>query len=1219
MSDEKKKLESDKSEEEKVVPSGTPPTPPAQNTPPAKKVETVSLLDLMGDSDTLKSEDTATLAKPPVPQPLVADPKKPPITVEPPLRITTDDLDTPQRPSVIDQEATQVHPGMAFPGHRPTPPTTAKPVDEGKTEVFRPNQPAANVPPPITAAQPPTSVNVQRPSLPTQPPVRQGQAQPPIQQGKRQATTPQAAPQKPASQTPVGQPIRQNQPATPPHAGGTPPTGGQPNNIRVAMPSSAPSRPSRNWQGCLTRAIALVLILGVTGFAVALIGAALIYNSIASDLPNPAELESRASTFETALIYDREGTILYSVADPNAGNRTRVSLDNISPYLVQATIATEDSRFYQNLGFDPIGIARAVLQAAKEGELVSGASTITQQLVRALLLSEDERTQRTFTRKVREIILSAEIARTYPKETILELYLNEIYYGNLAYGIEAASQTYFHKSAKDLTLAQASLLAGLPQAPALWDPFTAPDKAQGRQWEVLNRMVAEGYVTADEAQAAINETAVFLPQMRPPEFTIKHPHFSFTVLQQAEELLGAQAIYRGGLRIYTTLDPRAQDLAETIVANNRGNLTNVGANNTTMIVIKPDTGEILALVGSADFNDDAISGQINMALQPRQPGSTIKPFVYWQAFEQGFTASTLLWDVPTQFPDGTNPPYVPKNFDDSFHGPLLLRQGLGNSYNLPAIKAMEFVGVCPFIAKVQTIGWTALQDEGCASVGQPSTHGLSLGVGGGEVTPLQMAGGFAVLANGGKYYPPFAISKIADSKGEILFEHTLPDEATAQVIRPEHAYILSHMLSDNGARQPSFGINNYLVVPGHTVAAKTGTSGSSRLDVRDGWTIGYTPQVVTAVWIGNTNNEPIGAGQSGYQVASPMWNTFMTQYLSSLPNVEFPRTAGIVEREICADSGTLAGDCGNRKIEVYAQDQLPLGSDSNFLQTLAIDPWTNLIANEHCQGTPFSMTFFNALVSGKPEVQQRERTVAQQWIEQTAAGQTWAANHGIGLPLTLPPTQACDENTPRPVVRIDQPSDNSEVSGEIVLFGSANAPNFNGYQIEFGLGDDPGGWGLVQERRLNTVDNGELGRWNPIGTDAVGRITLRLLVFGPNNPLTPEDDPAIAEARIHLNILAPTATPTETPTETPTATETTTATPTALPSSTAVATATSTPIVLPSNTPVLPTLPPATIAPTLPPQVTPSPTSIITIITDTPEPAINTPEPPVTATTEGNG
>jgi membrane carboxypeptidase/penicillin-binding protein len=266
-----------------------------------------------------------------------------------------------------------------------------------------------------------------------------------------------------------------------------------------------------------------------------------------------------------------------------------------------------------------------------------------------------------------------------------------------------------------------------------------------------------------------------------------------------------------------------------------------------------------------------------MALAPRQPGSSIKPLVYLSAMEQGWTPSTLIWDVQTQFPDGTNPPYVPKNFDDEFHGPLRLRPSLGNSYNVPAVKALEFVGVCNFIANVQKVGLASLQDSGCAESGQPREHGLALALGGGEISPLEMAGAFATFANQGQCMRPFTISRIENRSGDIMFELQPPEVDTSQVVDPEHAYLISHILADNNARQPEFGLNNSLVINGHRVAAKTGTSGSTVSDVRDGWTIGYTPEVVAAVWVGNTNNQPVGQGQSGTRMAAPIWNAFMNR------------------------------------------------------------------------------------------------------------------------------------------------------------------------------------------------------------------------------------------------------------------------------------------------------------------------------------------------------
>jgi 1A family penicillin-binding protein len=944
--------------------------------------------------------------------------------------------------------------------------------------------------------------------------------------------------------------------------------------------------PRRNWRGCMSRFLVITFLLGIIGFALSVAGAALGYSIIARGLPSPAELRASASDFETARIFDREGQLLYSLADPNMGNRTYVTLDNIALDLQNATIATEDARFYENPGFDVIGIGRAIVQAAQEREIVSGASTITQQLVRAVLLEEDERTQRTFNRKVREIILAAEVGRLYSKEEILELYLNEIYYGNLAYGIEAASQTYFNKSARDLNLAEASLLAGLPQAPALWDPYTAPDKALGRQTEVLNLMVASGYITLAEARAAQNEASLFVYEMRKAPVTIRHPHFSLTVLQQAETLLGAQAIYRGGLNIYTTLDPNAQRLAEQAIAEQRGQINAAGANNAALISIHPQTAEILALVGSVDFNNEAISGQVNMALAPRQPGSALKPIVYLTAFEQGWTPATLIWDVPTAFPDGANPPYEPKNFDDRFRGPLTMRYALGNSYNIPAVKALEYVGVCPFIARAQQVGITSLQDTGCQELGQPRQYGLALALGGGEISPLEMATAYAMLANQGRYQEPFTISRIEDNAGNVRYEHEAA--APRQVARAEHAYLLSDILSDNNARTAAFGATNNLTIPGHRVAVKTGTSGTTRFDVRDGWTIGYTPQIVTAVWIGNTNNQPIGEGQSGYRVASPIWNRYMTQYLSGQAALDFVRPPGVIDAEICLDSGVSSGpNCPDRRrVERFAGDQQPLPHEDHFLVSEAVDLWTNLLANEHCDEAVFEANFVNLLVSGRENVQVREQRDASAWVENTNEGRAWAERNNIGLPLQLPPEQECDANTPRPEVVIAQPRQGDEVSDIVEVRGTARGPNFAGYVVEWGISADPGGWGNVRERQPNQVEDGLLAQWDVSTIDAFGPLTLRVIIIGPDNPYTPEEDPVMQEARVTLILLEPTPTPTPTATETPTPTETPTVTPTP--------TMTLTPSPTPTATP--------TTAVIIPPTATATPEATPTSETPTPTP-----------------
>ena len=1164
-------MQDEKDRESDEKPSGeerrsSPLRPYSKPETPPEPAETISLLDLMAEESEAQGQKTIvlppeakTVELPPlVPSGSSTRPSQPPPTTDddqatptatilPPEPADTAPTPTTQKraerpltaptfeapestPTVDDLEATTVQPRVAFPG---------------ATQV-RP--PAADRQPPPKPGSEDTTYIGARPAAAGRPPVVSPRQQPTVRQA---AATPPKREQRPSQ--PPGR-----RPAPPPPAV----------NTKAQRPMTA---------GRIGRGLFIILLVLFVGGLLVASAAAIGYSLVAADLPRPTELRNRASTFETARIYDRNGQLLYALADPNAGNRTYVPLDRISPYLVQATIATEDKRFYDNPGFDVIGLVRAVAQAAREGEAVAGTSTITQQLVRATLLDEDERTERSYRRKVREIILAAEISRTYSKEEILELYLNEIYYGNLAYGIEAAANTYFNKSAADLTLAEASLLAGLPQAPALWDPYTAPDKALGRQREVLSLMVANDDINLSDAQAALDEMAVRVFELQRPQVTIRHPHFTFTVLQQAEELLGAQSIYRGGLSILTTLDPDAQRQAEEAVAANRDLLAAGGANNASLVALQPQTGEIIAMVGSADFNDEAISGQVNMALAPRQPGSSIKPLVYLSAFERGWTPATLLWDVRTEFPDGVNPPYIPKNFDDEFHGPVRIRPALGNSYNIPAVKAMEFVGVCEFISDVQAIGLTQLQDDGCAESGQPRDHGLSLALGAGEIPSLQMAGAFGALANGGRYIAPYAIARIEDRNGNVLYENSASAAVAPQAVRPEHAYLLTSILSDNNARLVEFGQNNNLVIPGYQVAAKTGTSGTTADDVRDAWTIGYAPQVLASVWVGNTDNRPIGAGQSGYRLASPIWNSFMTSYLASREALSFVRPPGVVDREICADTGIAVdatSNCAQRMIESFAGDQPPQDA-SQGVTRLAIDLWTGLQANPSCNEAIYEATFGGGVpVNGRPDVLERERALATNWMQTTGAGQQWAAEQGATSAAISPPTQACDGNTPRPRAEIIRPRNEGDAldRAAIEIWGTAMGPNYQGYQVEYGFGENPGGWGMVQERRPEAVQDGLLAVWDASQINYSGLVTIRVIVFGPDNPFTPENDPVLHEGRTVFNLQESTPTPTTTPTETPTASPTGTATPTV--TVTPTATTSPTPTVSPAPetpTPEVPT------------------------------------------------
>jgi penicillin-binding protein 1C len=1059
----------------------------------------------------------------------------------------------------------------------PRPPLRESDIDRTPTYVppSEPSPPTRPAQQPRAPGRPESSQTIRRP-----PPLRDPDATR-VQSGGIPGQTRQAPPTRAPVQKEQPTPRRTYRPTTP--------------RPVYSRPRGAPQpKPKSRWPariGCIFRGVVYSALLVVVLFFLGLAAVSIGYVAIASELPPPGELTTRAADFATSYILDSEGNLLYELIPPDAGRRERVPLSRISPLLIQATIATEDRNFYQHPGFDPFGIARAVVQNLRQQEIVSGASTITQQLARALLLSPEERAQETATRKIREIILAAEITRRYSKEEILEIYLNEINYGNLAYGIEAAAQTYFQKPAADLDLSEASLLAGLPQAPAAWDPYVAPELALGRQGEVLGLMIEAGFISPEEKDQALAEMTQRIDQLIPPHVEMVHPHFVNYVRQELEARLGPQSTYRQGVRIYTTLHPVVQATAESVVAEFKPHLANWGADNTALVAVQPETGYILAMVGSADFYSDAIDGQVNMALAGRQPGSAIKPLTYVTAFEKGWTPSTLIWDVPTTFTNEWGQTYTPKNYDNRFHGPTLLRGALANSYNLPAVKALNSVGVCDFISRANGVGILSLQDTGCDSIGKPSDYWLALTLGGGEVTPLEMVSFYAALATNGVRQAPVSIARIEDLEGNPIYEYA---PRSQQVIRPEHAYLINDILADNAGRIPAFGADNRLQFADRRVAVKTGTSGTDENDVRDAWTIGHTPQVAVVVWAGNTDNTPMATGASGYQVAAPIWRAFMDRTLAGWQVIDFPRPEGIVQMEVCADSGTQpSADCpaDRRRWELFVADQPPLGPEYDFYRRKYIDLWTGLEANQNCTEAVEEQLFVVIEDEG-----------GRRWVEETAAGRQWAADRGIVLEerpgdpsprLRQPPTQACALDTPRPRVRLTSPAEGQTVTGELILYGEVSAPNMTGYRVEYGVGLNPIGWGLVQDWVPTPVHAGEVARWDTSET-ASGEYTLRVIIAGP---LTRDGAEIQYEQRIHINILNPTTTPT--PTETATPTPTSTSTPTATPTGTATPSATPSVSPTPSDTPTpSPTpsegpspAPTPTPTETKPPPDTPTPTT----------------------------
>ncbi len=705
--------------------------------------------------------------------------------------------------------------------------------------------------------------------------------------------------------------------------------------------SPPPRRPRRSlpggWRGCTVRMLVLGLFAAAAVLIVVLSLAVVQYFALAATLPSVEDLQSHAAQFETTRILDRDGHLLYEILDPQAGRRTYTPLAEISPFMLAATISTEDSQFYSHPGFDLLAIARAIWQNVGTGGGGPGASTITQQIARNLLFTPEEAAQRTALRKIREILLAAEITRRYGKDEILELYLNQVYFGNLAYGIEAASETYFATTSDRLSLSQASFLAGLIQAPSVYDVYGNREATLNRHRQILGLMLLtsdqQGCIAVSNSPepicvspetagaAAVEIESYSFPE---PDVDLRYPHWVQFVREELERRFDPQTIYRSGFTVTTTLDPEIQDFAQRTVAEHIAGLAAHRAGNGAVVVLRPATGEILAMVGSADFYNPDIDGQVNMAVAPRQPGSSIKPLTYAAAFEKGWTPATLLWDVPSEFPPSGNPgdprpPYQPVNYDGRFHGPVTVRTALGSSYNIPAVKTLDFVrifddpatpveeGLVPFARR---LGITTLTRD---------DYGLSLTLGGGDVSLLELSGAYAVFANGGLRVPPVAISRIVDSRGELVFEYRPQAEP---VLRPEHAYLITSILADNAARTPAFGQNSILR-QAFDAAVKTGTTN----DFRDNWTLGYTPEVVVGAWIGNADYSPM-EDISGVAGAGPIWNQVMQAAVAELSAgspAGFSRPQGIVERVVCATSGAEPSEwCPSQRSEFFAADQLPL-------------------------------------------------------------------------------------------------------------------------------------------------------------------------------------------------------------------------------------------------------------------------------------------------------
>ena len=732
------------------------------------------------------------------------------------------------------------------------------------------------------------------------------------------------------------------------------------------------------------------------------------------DLPDPNNLQER-SIAQSTKIYDRTGeNLLYEIHGDE--NRTLIKLEELPEYVIWATVTIEDRDFYKHHGFNLRGIIRSVLFNIFKGTKVGG-STITQQFVKNSILS----TEKTYTRKLKELILSVQIERKFTKDEILQLYFNEIPYGSTNYGIEAASQNYFGHSAKELTLAEAATLAALPQAPTKY--LNDQVLLYGRKDYVLDQMAELDYITEEEAGIAKEEDV----KIRPIVDDVRAPHFVFYVKQKLTEEFGERLVEQGGLKVITSLDVDKQDIAERAVqehVDEKGE--SLGFSNASLVSIDPRNGQLLAMVGSKDFFDEEIDGQVNVALRPRQPGSSFKPIVYTQGFLKGYTADTILWDVVTTFKTAIKP-YVPHNYDSGERGPVTVRTALQGSLNIPAVKMLYLAGIDSVLDLSEQLGYTTFSDR--------SRFGLSLVLGGGEVKLLEHTGAFAVLAAEGKKYDISPILKVEDPGGKILYEWKEPD--AKQVIEPEIARLTTDVLADNAARAYVFGTNSHIQLGARPAAAKTGTTN----DYRDGWTIGFTPSLAAGVWVGNNDNSEMKRGVGGSVGAAPIWNRFMREALEGTEIEYFnPPPPNDATKPVLigksADETTVEIDRASGKL---ATEYTP----ESFIEE-------RTYREAHCILYYVDKDNPRGPEPGYPEIDPQftnwEQAVTE-WVEEEGEEQEFVDEE--------PPTEYDDLHIPenKPFVQVVLPDDNTTIlQREISISATASAPRGIG-RLEYWIDD----------------------------------------------------------------------------------------------------------------------------------------------------------------------
>jgi len=756
--------------------------------------------------------------------------------------------------------------------------------------------------------------------------------------------------------------------------------------------------------------IRLLAVLAFFGLIFGFLVTTVLFAWYSKDLPRPDKVVRREG-FATK-IFDRNSELLYDVfADQR---RTPVTLDQIPQDLREATIAIEDKNFYKHEGFDPLGVVRAMFNTVFRFRRLAGGSTLTQQLVKNVLLTPE----RAVSRKIKEFVLSVQIEKKYTKDQILQMYLNESPYGGTAWGVEAAAETYFGKPVSELNLIESAVLAGLPQSPTQYSPFGQnPEAYKQRTKDVLRRMREDGYLTKDEEKQSLEQLNQVNFSDTGGEF--KAPHFVMYVRQQLIERYGEKLVEQGGLKVTTTLDWKLQEEAQKIVAEEIARVEDLHITNGAGLVLDTKTGEILAMVGSKNYFAPDYEGKVNVNLSLRQPGSAIKPVTYVTAFEQGMTPAKMIVDVATEFPGGANlPVYKPKNYDGKDHGPVQLRLALGNSLNIPSVKLLQLVGVKNMLATAYKLGLTTLEPTN----ENVNRFGLSVTLGGGEVKLIDMVTAYSSFGNGGLKIEPISILKVEDQSGKVLEEFR--PVAGPRVLSEAEAFLISDILSDNSARLITFGANSLLKIPGSQVAVKTGTTD----DQRDNWAVGWTPDRIVGIWVGNNDNSQMKQVASGVSGATPIWRRIILEALKGQPIKGWPVPSGVASVSVDAISGLVSHDGWSSRSEYMIKGTEPVGVDTIHTKLKLCRSQNKLASDPMVARGDYEEKEFIVLKEDDPAGGGKNRY--QEGID------AWIAKQSDERYRF--PTEFCGESN-EVVVQIEQPADRAKIGNDFTFSAKVTA------------------------------------------------------------------------------------------------------------------------------------------------------------------------------------